>query len=135
MPAWLAAIPVIGDLFDKVGGAVDKLVTSDEERLKVKAELTSLYVPVLQSVMEAQKQANEMQVRIAEIEVKSEHWLVWSRRPIIAYLSILNLIIAGFIKHMSIDTAFYFAMVVNGLDTGTRGIEKIMGKFKEKEQI
>lgn len=135
MAGWLAAIPIIGDLFDKVGGAVDNLITSDEERLKVKAELTSLYVPVLQSVMEAQKAYQEMQVKIIEIEAKSEHWLVWSRRPIIAYLSIINLIAAAVFKHMDIDNALYFSMLINGLDTGSRGVEKIMGKFKDKEQI
>mgnify|MGYP001557805504 CR=1 FL=1 len=135
MAGWLAAIPVIGDLFDKVGGAVDNLITSDEERLKVKAELASLYMPVLQSVMEAQKAYQEMQVKIIEIESKSEHWLVWSRRPIIAYLSIINLIAAAIFKHMDIDNALYFSMLINGLDTGTRGIEKVMGKFKAKEEI
>lgn len=133
--SWLNAVPIIGDMFDKVGGAVDKLVTSDEERLKMKAELTSLYVPVLQSIMEAQKSMNEMQVKIAEMEIKSEHWLVWSRRPIIAYLSIINLIAAAVFKHMDIDNALYFSMLINGLDTGTRGIEKVMGKFKQKEAI
>lgn len=135
MAGWLAAIPVIGDLFDKVGGAIDNLVTSDEERLKVKAELTSLYVPVLQGVMEAQKAYQEMQVKIIEIEAKSEHWLVWSRRPIIAYLSLINLIAAAILKHMDIKDALYFSMLINGLDTGTRGLEKAMGKFKSKEQI
>ena len=132
---WLASIPVVGDLIDKIGGAIDRNVTSDEERLKIKAELTSLYVPLLQTVVEAQKHANEMQVKLAEVEVASEHWLVWSRRPIIAFMSIGNLIAAGITGYMDVDSAMYLALVVNGLDTGTRGIEKVVGKLKSKEII
>ena len=101
----------------------------------MKAELTSLYVPVLSAVMEAQRHAMEMQVRLAELELKNQHWLVWSRRPIIAYLAIGNLLAAAFLKHMDIDTAFYFAAIVNGLDTGTRGVEKVVDKLKQPERI
>lgn len=135
MPAWLAAIPVVGELFEKVGEAIDKNITTDAERLKLKAELTGLYTPVLQSILEAQKQANEMYIKVAEIEAKSEHWLVWSRRPVIAFLAIFNLIASGFIHHMDSEQALYLALVVNGLDTGTRGLEKVMDKFKKKDSI
>lgn len=130
---WLSSLPVIGSLFEKVGEAIDKNVTTDEERLKLKAELTTLYLPVLQSVVEAQKHANEMQVRLVEVEAKSEHWLVWSRRPVIAFMSVGNLIAAAILDYMDVDQALYFAMLVNGLDTGTRGLEKVLGQFKKKE--
>lgn len=133
--SWLTALPLVGGLFDSIGNAVDKNVTNDEERLKLKSELASLYIPLLQSVVEAQKHANEMQVRLAEAEMKSEHWLVWARRPIISFLAIGNLILAGFLKHMDMDTAFYFAMLVNGLDSGTRGLEKIVTGLKGKEKV
>lgn len=133
--SWVAAIPIIGQFFEQIGTAIDKNVTTDEERLKLKAELTQYYVPIVGAVIEAQKNYNDMQVRIAEIEAKSEHWLVWSRRPIIAFVSIGNLIAAGIFRHMDMDSALYFAMIVNGLDTGTRGIEKIIKNLKQKEEI
>ena len=42
MAAWLAAIPVIGGLLDSLGNAIDKNVTTDQERLALKAELMKL---------------------------------------------------------------------------------------------
>ena len=133
--SWLSALPVIGSLFESVGTAIDKNVTSDEERLKLKAELMTLYSPVLQAVIEAQKSNNEMQVKIAEIEVRSEHWLVWARRPIISILAFLNLPVAGFTGYMTVDGALYLAMLVNGLDMGTRGLEKVVDRLKSKEVL
>lgn len=138
--SFLAAIPIIGQLFDAIGGAIDRNSTTDEERLKFKADMMALQVPVITAVMQAQQAANEMQVKLAELELKNEHWLVWSRRPILAYLSILNLIgtnVAGALGYNYMDPtdALYFALLINGLDTGTRGIEKVLGKMKSKEQI
>lgn len=133
--SWVAAVPLIGTFFEQIGAAIDRNVTTDAERLKLKGELTQHYVPIVGAVIEAQKNYNDMQVKIAEIEAKSEHWLVWSRRPIIAFISIGNLIAAGIFKHMDIDSALYFAMIVNGLDTGTRGVEKVIKNLKQKEEI
>lgn len=135
MMDWLNGIPIIGKLFEQVGEAVDRNITTDAERLKLKAELTQLYIPVLTTVLEAQKSTNELQVKLAEVESKSEHWLVWSRRPIIAFMSIGNLIMAGIAGYMDVKDAMYLALVINGLDTGTRGLEKVVGKLKEKEII
>ena len=140
MPAWLAAIPVIGGLIDSIGNAIDKNVTSDQERLKLKAEMTSMYVPVLTAVIQAQATMNELQVKMAEIEAKSEHWLVWSRRPIIAFAAIFNFILANVLAafgyaYMDPTEAMYFAMLVNGLDTGSRGIEKLAQTWRNPESI
>jgi hypothetical protein len=133
--SFLSAIPIIGQLFDSIGNAIDKNVTTDHERLQVKAELTGLIVPFLTVMVEAQKAFAEMQTRIAEIEAQSEHWIVYSRRPIIAYVSITNFIVNAFTQHMPQADALNFAMLINGLDTGTRGVEKMIDKFKAKEQI
>src|SRR5574341_732350 len=103
MPAWLAAIPVIGTLFEKIGEAVDKNVTTDHERLQLKATLMELYIPILVSVTEAQKTMAELQAKLAEIEAKSEHWLVWSRRPIVALLAVGNFLAVPFFQHMPQD--------------------------------
>ena len=138
MLPFLAAIPVIGELIEKIGGAIDRNVTTDAERLKMKAELAALYAPVLQSLVASQQSMNEMQVRIAEIEAKSEHWIVWARRPIISVLAMTNFILANTLAafgyaYMDPTDAMYFALLVNGLDTGTRGLEKVVGAFKARE--
>ncbi len=136
--SFLAAIPLIGSLFEKVGEAIDKNVTTEHERLMMKAELTGLYTPVLVAVLGAQQSANEMQAKIAEVEAKSEHWLVWARRPIISILAFVNAVYAGIAAakgypSMDAESAFYLALLANGLDMGTRGIEKVIKGFKGKE--
>lgn len=133
--SWLSSIPIVGDFIDSIGNALDKNITSDAERLKLKAELTQLYIPVIIATIEAQKSHNELQVKLAESEYKSEHWLVWARRPILSILTFVNIPFAGVFGYMDMDMAIYLAMLVNGLDFSTRGIEKIVGKFKEKENI
>lgn len=133
--SFLAAIPVIGSLFESIGGAVDKLVTSDHERLQMKATLMQLQVPVIIAVLEAQKATNELQVKLAEIEGKSEHWLVWSRRPIIAFLAVGNFIGSAIFGYMNTDNAFYFACLANGLDIAGRSTEKVVTALKGKERL
>lgn len=140
MPAWLAAIPVIGQLFTSLGDAIDKNVTTDQERLQLKAQMMALQVPVVTAVIEAQKVANELQVRLTEAELKSEHWLVWSRRPVISYLAFANAIAANLAgafgyNYMAQDDAWWLALLVNGLDFGSRGAEKVVGAFKAPERI
>ena len=149
MPAWLAAIPVIGDLFDKLGGAIDRNVTTDDERLKAKVELTSLYVPVVNALMEAEKTQATLQARLAEIESKSEHWLVWARRPIISILAVLNFLAVSWMWFLKspqdvfvvkevpevVTFAFSFALVANGIDMTSRGVEKVMKVFRAKEEV
>ena len=135
MIEYLAAIPVLGGMFEKLGAAIDRNVTTDEERLKLKVELAALYGPVLQAVLAAQESANKLQMKIAEVEAQSEHFIVYARRPIIAFASVANFLWAAFYGHMDVTDAMHFAMLVNGLDVGTRGIEKVIGKLKMKEQI
>ena len=84
-------------------------------------------------------EANEV-MNNAEIEAKSEHWLVWSRRPIIAFAAIFNFILANVLAafgyaYMDPTEAMYFAMLVNGLDTGSRGIEKLAQTWRNPESI
>jgi len=133
--SFLSSIPVIGTLFEKLGEAIDRNITTDEERLKLKAELTRLYIPVLRELLQAQQKHEELQVRLAQVEAHSEHWLVWARRPVISILVVLNFLLTPFLHHMPLDMALKLALVVNGLDFGTRGLEKTVRALKEKDKI
>ncbi len=148
--SFLAAIPIIGDLFEKVGAAIDRNVTTDDERLKAKTELTGLFAPVIQAVVMAQAAFAELQAKLAGIEAKSEHWLVWSRRPIVSLFAAANFVVILWLWILSmplkvafytqevpalVQFAFYFAMAANGLDMTTRGVEKIVKAFKAKEEV
>jgi hypothetical protein len=84
----------IGDLLGRVIGVVDDVVTSDEERLALKAPLMAIQAEVLTAFIEAEGRLVEAQSRVVEAEAKSEHWLTSSWRPI-TMLTFLALIVWG----------------------------------------
>ena len=142
--SFLASLPIIGSFFDSVGKTVDELVTSDEERLKVKAQIAEISAPVMMAVVQAQMSANELQARIVEAEAKSEDRFVRWRRPILSLLAASNFLgvlwwwmLSGSVVNVFAITeiptvvsySFMFAALVNGLDVGTRGLEKMVGNW------
>jgi len=132
---FFAAIPLIGTLFDKTTTLIDEVTTTDEERLQAKQKLTALYTPVLTSVINAQSSMMELRAKIAKYEAKSEHFIVYARRPIISILATFNFIGAAILGYMDVMLAFKFAALVSGIDMGTRGIEKMLRQLKAKDKI
>ena len=145
--SFLASLPIIGSFFEAAGNAVDKLVTSDEERLQVKAKIVELSAPVLQAVVQAQVSANELQAKIVQAEAASEDRMVRWRRPILSFLAAFNFlgvlwwwILADRTVNIFdvteipviVSYSFMFAALVNGLDVGTRGLEKMVGSWASK---
>ena len=140
--SFLASLPIIGSFFESAGKAVDELVTSDEERLQVKAKIAEISAPVLLAVVQAQMSANELQARIVEAEAKAEDRLVRWRRPILSLLAGGNFMAVLWWWMLTADRvfsltdipavvsySFMFAALVNGLDIGTRGLEKMVGNW------
>jgi len=140
--SFLTSLPIIGAFFADAGKAVDELVTSDEERLQVKAKITELSAPVMMAVVAAQVSANELQARIVEAEAKSEDKMVRWRRPVLSLMAAGNFLIVlwwwmlqgGNVFSISeiptvVSYSFMFAALVNGLDVGTRGLEKMVKEW------
>ena len=69
--SWLTELfsSSVAAVVEKAGVAIDKLVTSDEERLKLKNELVAIE---LQASLQAVKQANEAELKLEE-EI-TERW-------------------------------------------------------------
>jgi hypothetical protein len=132
MAAWYAAIPVVGELLTRLGGAIDELVTSDEERLALRARMTASVVPLLTAVVEAEKQANDLRAKIAEFEARSEDRFVRWRRPVISILGTIHgcaglwLYIAGVVDYAALVALLTFGGALGGLDITSRGLEKTM---------
>ena len=63
--SWLSEIfsSSAGAIVDSVGSAIDKLVTSDEEKLQLKNELVKIQ---LEATLKANEQANEAETQITE---------------------------------------------------------------------
>ena len=71
-----------GDLIGKVGGVIDDLVTSDEERLEVKRALVALEYDFQKSVMDADVGFAREQSKVLQVEM-SGNTLQRSWRPIL----------------------------------------------------
>jgi hypothetical protein len=142
--SWLATLPVIGGLFEKVGEALDRNLTTDEERLKAKVDLMSIQAPVLVAVVEAQKAFNEAQEKIRGYEVKSEKFIVYARRPIIDLVMSANCLVVFWfwmldvVPNANFEIVRYSAMLAGasiGIDFTSRGVEKVVASLKSKEKI
>ena len=67
-------------IVDSVGNAIDKLVTSDEEKLQLKNELVKIQ---LEATLKANEQANEAEAQITERwKSDNEHVITRLVRPI-----------------------------------------------------
>lgn len=72
----------IGDFFGRVVGLVDDVVTSEEERLALKAPLYEIQARMLSEVLEAEKTLLTSQAQIITAEATSESWATRNWRPL-----------------------------------------------------
>ena len=80
--SWLSELfsSSAGAIVDSVGTAIDKLVTSDEEKLQLKNELIKIQ---LDATLKANEQANEAEVQITERwKSDNENLLTRAVRPL-----------------------------------------------------
>lgn len=80
--SWLSEIfsSSAGAIVDSVGNAIDKLVTSDQERLELKNELVKIQ---LEATLKANEQANEAEAQITERwKSDNEHLITRLVRPV-----------------------------------------------------
>ena len=69
----------LGNIIDSVGNAADRLITSDEERLKLKNELIQLQ---LQYNLELQDKTVELEKEVTKRWISdNEHWVTRIVRP------------------------------------------------------
>jgi hypothetical protein len=125
-----AIIGAIGDTVGSIGDAIDKNVTSDEERLQMRNDLARLQAQVTTVVSEA------VTARHAA-DMASDSWLPKNIRPIaLATLTIFTMVylVAGLwitndaaLKAHSggLDAILSLDMLIYGFYFGSRGLEKI----------
>ena len=79
-----------GNVIEKVGGVIDSLTTTEEERLEAKRKMEEV-------LMQAESQAQEQVTRRWEADMKSDNWLSKNIRPLICiFLTAMFVIISIF---------------------------------------
>lgn len=134
----------VGTVVEKTGEAIDRLITSDEERLKLKNELIAIE---LKAKLEAQKQADDAEIKLEE-EV-TERWkidgsgddpLAKKVRPGALIFLLLSITFFVFvdsttyfdfdIRQAYIDLYESLLLLVFAAYFGGRTLEKVMGRKK-----
>lgn len=128
----------VGEVIGSVGGAIDRLVTSDEERLILKNELTKIQED---ADLKGKKIANEYEEEITKRNKDDQthgNFLTKSARPIFLYwlMFILSCMIFGGLFGITIDTAYIELIKILAVTTvtfffGSKGVEI----FKHGRQI
>lgn len=119
-----AAIPIIGSLLDSVFNGIDKISTTDEERLKFKQEMMLVAQPVISSLLAAQAAFDQAQAKVREAEIQSGDAFVRRTRPAMMWLTFGMWAYAMITNHPLAQEAFYAFGLIGGLFTASRGIEK-----------
>ncbi len=125
-------------IVDSVGSAIDKLVTSDEERLAMKNELVKIQ---LEATLKANEQANEAEAQITERwKSDNEHLITRLVRPlsfawVIALFSVIiigdsNLGFSVKDAYIPVLETLLVTMVISYF--GSRGFEKVSTIVKGK---
>ena len=119
-----------GNTIEKIGGVIDNLSTSDEERMEAKRKMKEV-------LMQAESQAQEQVTRRWEADMKSDNWLSKNIRPLIClfltFIFVVLSIFHGNLGNFSIDESYIpiyqtLLITVYGAYFAGRSIEKIRKK-------
>ena len=139
--SWLSDIfsSSVGEVVGKVGEAVDRLVTSDEERLKLANELKQIEVGAVLKSQEIDVQFDQELTKRLQADMTSDSWLSKNIRPltlifILVMYSLLS-ISSGFefkVTQAYIELLGQWGMLIMSFYFGGRSLEKIVSVAKGK---
>lgn len=139
--SWLSDIfsSSVGEVVGKVGEAVDRLVTSDEERLKLANELKQIEITAMLKKEEIDLQYEQELTKRLQADMASDSWLSKNIRPltlifILVMYSLLS-ISSGFefkVTQAYIELLGQWGMLIMSFYFGGRSLEKIVSVAKGK---
>lgn len=129
----------VGEVVGKVGKAIDSLVTSDEERLKLANELKQIEVNAVLKSQELDVQFDQELTKRLQADMISDSWLSKNIRPltlifILVMYSLLS-ISSGFefkVTQAYIELLGQWGMLIMSFYFGGRSLEKIVSVAKGK---
>jgi hypothetical protein len=118
-------LTAITGLFSPATKLIDKVSTTDQERLELRNELAKIEAQVQSQVIELEKRVIEAQLEVQKAELGSSHWIVAAWRPI-ASLSMVAIAIyhsySGVPMPSSMNSLIELFL---GVHAGGRTVEKI----------
>ena len=139
--SWLADMfsSSVGEVVGKVGEAVDRLVTSDEERLKLANELKQIEIGAMLKKEEIDLQYEQELTKRLQADMTSDSWLSKNIRPltlifILVMYSLLS-ISSGFkfeVTESYVQLLGQWGMLIMSFYFGGRTLEKMTTVVKGK---
>ena len=129
----------ITKIIEPVTALVDKLHTSDDERLEAKSVLLNMQTALMTQTLDYEKQIANAQRDIIVAEATANSWLTRTWRPI-TMLTFVALIVISQFTGMEIPPDLWFGVKLGlGGYLGGRSVEKSVGSIvqvmKSKEQV
>ena len=113
-----------GELIKGVGGVIDNLHTSEEEKLAAETKIKDL---VMGYEAEMQKQITERW----KMDMNSDSWLSKNIRPLVLVFLVISYVIGWYLGY-SLDNITSLLTIVIGGYFGSRGVEKVFGNKMHK---
>ena len=129
----------ISKVIEPIAGLVDKLHTSDDERLEAKAVLLQLQTSLMSQTLDYEKQIAASQRDIIVAETQANSWLTRSWRPI-TMLTLVAIVVISQFTAMEVPPDLWFVIKLGlGGDVGGRSVEKsvasVVKVMKAKEHV
>lgn len=133
---------LLGGGIEKIGEAIDKNVTSDEERLRLANELAKIEADVKEKADTIGLQYERELSERHKADMQSDSWLPKNIRPLsLAYLLAIVSMLAlfdGNIGTFTVGVAYIelfqqLLLLAFGFYFGSRGIEKVVKTWKGKD--
>jgi hypothetical protein len=129
----------LSKILEPITGLVDKLHTSDDERLEAKAVLLQLQTSLMSQTLDYEKQIAQSQRDIIVAETQANSWLTRSWRPI-TMLTLVAMVVVAQFSSMEIPPDLWFVIKLGlGGYVGGRSVEKsvasVVKVMKSKEQV
>lgn len=121
----------IGDLFKSGGDAIDKISTSDEEKLSLNNVLAEIKAKVEMAYMQLQLEAYKVQMELAKIDAQSDRWFQWTVRPFWTHVCMVMVVLDSIHLITLKEQAWMVITVYTGGTVITRGVEKMFKAQKK----
>jgi hypothetical protein len=122
-------LTAITGLFAPATKLIDKVSTTDQERLELRNELAKIESQVQLQVIELEKRAIEAQLEVQKAELASSHWIVAAWRPI-ASLSMVAIAIYHSYSGVPMPSSMNSLIeIFLGVHAGGRTLEKVVGSI------
>lgn len=125
----MAAMELITGLVGPLFSTIEKMTTSDQERLTLQNQLISIQVQLAQSAMDYEKTIMQLQAATITTEAQGQSWLQMSWRPI-TMLTFLALVVVdsfGLLINPLSPSAWDLLQIGLGGYVFGRSIEKTAG--------